>query len=297
MPNYRRGVSAIADAQASNNQSSKSGFVPFVPQLTWKDREEKYIVFLNKAEDIPTLELHEWIPVGTRPNGKPQYESFISRKDPAIGEETDDIEDRLGQKARMRTIAVAAELEPTFQVVGNRKRPNGFRIRTDTFERNVENGREEVTYPVVGLVVQSPINFFGWVGSFNDTTANIEETPLHVIRRGDDKNTAYDFTPYIDQQIDYSPLTDYIDGISYLRDVDLGQGTPEEVGNALLEKRLEELADQDRYNELVGSVTVLESKWGKGQPQAASNPKVTNGRASGPRDSKFARLRASVEND
>lgn len=316
MPDFRRGSAAISAAQESNKGS---GFKPFCPNIAWtKDREEKYVIFLNPADEIPTVDLHEWIVVGHTKGGKPLYEQFLSRKDPAIGESTDDIEDRLGQKAKSRTIGVAVELEPTFSTVKGRQRPTGFKVKTDTYERKLEGGgTQEVTYPVLGVVVQSPLNFYGWLGSFNEGTANIEETPLHVLRRGKDTNTAYDFTPYIDQPVDFAPLVEHIMGIGYLQDSegleDALKGLSEaeaavHIGSVMLEKRLNELADEERYAELVAPIEELENKWGANTPPASRptrpsrpspRPASTNGdtgEAPAPaRGSKFAKLREEVE--
>lgn len=321
MPDFRRGTGAITQAQESNKKGGS--FTPFAPTIIWpQHQDEKYIVFLNPAEEIPTVEYHEWIVTGTRANGKPNYESFLSRKDPAIGESADDIEDRLGQKARLRTIAVAVELEPTFELVKGRQRPTGFRVKTDTYDRKTDDGTVEVTYPVVGLVVQSPLNFFGWVGSFNETTAPIEETPLHVVRRGKDKNTAYDFTPYIDQTVDFTPLVEHVSGINYLRDeiegvvtaieaLDTAEEAAQYIGGLILEKRLDELADPDRYERLIGPIEQLENKWGQASkpatkvdrpvrptrpsPRAAASEPAETAVAPATRESKFARLRAATE--
>lgn len=300
MPDFKRGLTSFPEDTAGRRNSK---FSPFAPTISWRqDREEKYILFLNQAEDIPTIQMHEWIEVGTRQNGKPIYEWFISRKDSAIGEEYDDIEDRLGQPAKERTVAVAVELEPTFSEHKGRKRPTGFKVKTDIFERRADEGVEEVTMPVIGTVIQSRHNFFGWVGSFNENTAPIEETPLHVIRRGRDANTTYDFTPFLDQSVDFTNLFEYLDGVSYLAEEleSLLKETetlePQEaalsVGTVLLEKRLNELADKDRYERLINDVTSLPDRFGKSTTKA-SRPK-SDGPSLGSR-AKFAKLRAEVE--
>lgn len=301
MPNFRRGVAAMNAA----SESSGNGSLPFVPNIGWReDREEKYILFLNPAEEIPTLDLHEWIEVGRRENGKPIYEWFISRKDAAIGESYDDIEDRLERKARIRSVAVAVELEPTLTMVNGRKRPTGFEVKTTSFERKTDGGTEEAHAPVIGFVIQSPLNFYGWVGTFSESEAPIEETPIKVVRRGKDQNTAYDFTPYIDQQVDFTNLIQYLDGVSYLADV-IDQvnvdGDPKDaaaqIGQLMLDKRLDELADGERYQELVAPIQELDSKFGK--PPAKSNPRPSprpqdNGTGPVERSDKFSKLREAV---
>jgi len=305
----------MAEAQESQNRSGSNPYPAFCPEIKWTDdREEKYIAFLNRPEDIPTVALHTFVPVGTATSkaGKEytKYESFIDRKDPGIGEDKDDLTDRLGHRAQQRSIAVAVELEPTYVTVNNRKRPNGFQVKTETYTRKTEDGgTEEVEAPVIGLVVQSPRNFFGWVGSFHESTAPIEETPLQVLRRGKDAGTAYDFTPYLDQTIDYTNLFQCIDGVNYLRGeldgIDL-DGEPLDValslGNKMLEKRLEELADGERYERLVSPITEIEDRWGGGQaatpakPVAQSRPSQREAKpASNGNQAKFDQLRAMHE--
>jgi hypothetical protein len=283
--NFRKGLEGMKEPE----RGGRSPFPGFLRQIQWqKDREEKYIAFLNPASDIPTVDLHTFIPVGTWPSGKTKYEDFISRTDPGVGEESDDLADRLGKKPQRRSIAIAVELEPTYKTVNGRKRPNGFTIKTETFERKTDNGVEEVEAPVLGVVVQSPQNFFGYLGSFDAATAPIEETPFAVLRRGKDAGTQYDFTPYLDQEIDYSNLIENAANISYLRDeiegLDLSGDAREAamaIGSALLSKRLDELTDGERYKRLVDPIEYIEDKWGNNdkpapKPRQQSAPVVSD---------------------
>jgi hypothetical protein len=279
MPDFRRGTAAIEAAQEAAKQGGN--FSPFAPMLTWKDKDEKYLLFLNDIESIALVDLHEWIPGGTgeKANGDTytNWKFFISRKDPAIGEDEDELEDRLGNKPKARNIAAAVELEPIMAAGrGGRPRPKGWKVKTTEFQRKTDEGTETVTAPVVGIVRQSPINFFGYLSSFNDTEAPIEDTPFKVIRRGGDQNTQYDFTPYLDQEVDLSALVEYVDGITYVSndedgfDVLLGELEAAEddrergliIGNALLEAHLNELADKDEYDEVVGKIDKLNNKYG-----------------------------------
>lgn len=276
MPEFRRG---IAGMQSNNSASGKQS--AFCPEIRWQgDREEKFILFLNRIDDIPTVELHTFIPVGTTKSGKTKYEQFISRTDPAIGESKDDLTDRLGRKAAARALAAAVELEPVYTMVNGKRRPTGFEVKTETFARKTEDGgSEEVEAPLVGLVVQSPFNFYGWLGSFSESTGTIEDTPFQVIRRGKDAKTTYDFMPFLDQKVDFSNLIDYIENVSYLRgSTDNLPSDPQEaaleIGTRLLEKRLTELTDGNRYTEMVSPIAVIEDKFGGGTPkvQAKTTP-------------------------
>jgi len=275
MPEFRRGVPGM-----QSNQGGAKQYPAFCPEIRWQnDREEKFLVFLNRAEDIPTVDLHTFIPVGTTKSGKTKYESFIARTDPAIGERSDDLSDRLGRKPAARSLGVAVELEPVYTMVNGRKRPTGFEVKTETFSRKTEDGgTEEVEAPIVGVVVQSPFNFYGWLGSFSESTGPIEETPLQIIRRGKDAKTTYDFMPFLDQPIDYSNLVNLVENVGYLRgSVDKLPDDEKEaaltIGDIMLEKRLEELSDPDRYKEMVDPITEIEDKFG-GHNAPKPAPKV-----------------------
>jgi hypothetical protein len=310
-------MKAMAEASEAQQRSGSNPFPAFCPEIKWvDDREEKYIAFLNRPEDIPTVALHTFVPVGTATSkaGKEytKYESFIDRTDPGVGEDTDDLTARLGHRAQQRSLAVAVELEPTYSTVNGRKRPTGFAVKTETYTRKTEDGgTEEVESPVVGLIVQSPRNFFGWVGSFHESTAPIEETPLQVIRRGKDASTAYDFTPFLDQPIDYSNLFEYVGNVAYLRgdieDIDLNGEALDvalSIGSKMLDKRLEELADGERYERLVSPITEIEDRWGNGSapskpaaatPRASQREAKATPQASGSNQAKFDELRKKHE--
>jgi hypothetical protein len=292
MPNYqpRRGLGAVEQAA---NRKGGTKFRGFVPEIRWReDGEKKYVLVLSSfdGEDsnaVVVADLHEFIPVGNgeKANGETytKYESFVSRKDPlAGGEDYDDLEDRLGNKPRTRCIGVAVELEPEFKTVNGRNRPAGFKVKTDTFTRNGDNGQEEVEQPLIGLIIQSAFLMWSPLGSLDESQGPLSQLPVEVTRRGKDVNSRYDFVPYMDLPVDLTPLFDNLDGITYIadeiadsKDEIVAQGTIEAaqlVGQIMIDKRLQELSDKDRYEELVGPISHLEPRFGAKK----ASPKVTN---------------------
>lgn len=279
MPDFRRGIAAIQESESS----SKGGdFRPWVPQIKWDDGDEKYVLFFN-FEEAPTVALHEWIPVGEgeKADGTKfkRYEWFIDRTDPGIGEDEDPLTEK-GSSPKERTVAVAVELEPIMTTVRGRPRPKGFEVKTVEFDRKIRDDEgkatdetESVTAPVIGIVTQAPSNFFGYLASFNETDGPVDETPFKVKRRGGDKNTAYDFSHFMDQEVDLTNLIEFVDGITYLNDEmdDLSEAIEDLdaveaaslIAAALLNARLEELSDPERYEELTGHIEEVESKYGK----------------------------------
>ncbi len=288
MPDFRRGAEAIATAQ----KESKSGgsFKAFTPEFFWKDGDEKFLLFLNPVRDIPTTDLIEFIPVKAKKadgDTYTRYERTISRTDPVIGEDSDPMEDEWQGKGRARCVAVAVELEPTYTEVKGRKRPTGFSVKTREFERRIRDEEGELTdqyesviAPEVAIVHASPHNFFNIVTSYDENEAPIEETPVKITRIGSDKNTSYSLLGYPEQEIDLSALVQNIDNVYYLAnelDVILpaieGASDDQEaaaiIGAAMLDKRLEELVDQDRYDDLFKGITETLDKFG-GKKKAAA---------------------------
>jgi hypothetical protein len=289
MPDFRRGADAIAKAQ----EKAKSGgtFRPFTPSLFWKDDgDEKYLLFLNPLADIPTVEMISFIPVVQKKGDGTKYTSYeqvIARTDSAIGEDEDPMVSEWDGKPRETCVAVAVELEPTFEEVvkGDKtyKRPTGFEVKTTTFERRIRDDdgeltddTEEVEAPAVGFITQSPTNFFNVVTSFDSNTAPIEDTAVRITRVGKDTSTVYSIDGFEDLEIDLAGLVDCVDGISYLSEderdalLDKIENTDDAeagqiIGAVLLDKRLEELIDKERYDELYDGIDSTLDKFGGGK--------------------------------
>lgn len=276
----RKGAAGIAEAQ---ERRGGGDFRPFVPQIQWREEdEEKFIRFLTPLDEIPTFEYFDWIPVGKgeKADGSTytKYEHFISRKDPYIGEDYDDLQDRLGVDPKFRCLGIAVELEPVMETVKGRPRPVGFEVKTTTFTRKDEDGNEEeVTAPAIGIIVQAATNFWGWLSSYDSSMGPIEDVAFQVKRRGKKTDTAYDFIAIEGKPIDMSPLVENLEGISYLRSTleaddgelltALEQAADEDtaafiIAEALFARRVEELSDAERYEELVGPIEEIEQKFG-----------------------------------
>lgn len=275
MPDFRKGASAIKESQ----ERSKTGgdFVPFTPSLFWTqdgDSKEKYVLFLNPMDEIVTANVTGFIPVAVKGRDKPMFEQVIARTDPAIGESTDPMSDDWDADPKETCISVAVVLDPVIEEVNGRKRPVGFEVATNTYERRIKDAegklteeKEEVEVPVLGFVTQSPFNFFNLVQSFDESDGPIEGTALKIKRI--DKNT-YSVDGYVGADIDLSGLVDCIDGLSYLGDdtdnlltlideiyddPDIAADEAESeaaltIGSFLLDKRLAELCDRERYDRL-----------------------------------------------
>jgi len=179
------------------------------------------------------------------------------------------------------------------EVVKGRKKPTGFEVKTTNYTRKVLDDKgevtdeeEEVTAPVVGYVVQSPNNFFNHVENYDANEAPITEAAVKITRLGKDKHTSYALQGYDDQPIDLTNLIEYIDGVSYIRDELPGledkieKATDEEaaalIGQVLLDKKIEELLDEDRYDALLE--TIVErgdslDKFGNKKKKAKSSSK------------------------
>lgn len=272
MSEIRRGSAAIQDAAKS---SGTSEFRPFLPSIYWKDdQEERYVLFLNEVEDMPLFDMIQYIPTESG-----FFQETVSKTDPFFGERSDAFESEKDATIRKTNVAIAVELEPVVEVVKNRRKPRGFEVKTVEYERRVfdDDGEatgetEEVTAPAVGYVAQSPNNFFNQVSNYDANEAPVTSTALKITRIGKDKTTVYQLVGYDELPIDLSNLVGFIDGISYLGDdldplLDEIENLSEEeaalvIGRKLLDKREEELIDDDRYQELLEGVTESMDKYG-----------------------------------
>jgi hypothetical protein len=275
MPEFRRGTAAIEEAVAS----SKGGgnFKPFVPEIFWKeDGTKRFVLILTPIDGVYGLDLHEFIKIpAEKANGESyfRYESFISRKDVNIGEDYDKIEDEFGRKPKTRILGVGVELIPVMETIKGRQRPTGFTVQTDEFKRNTDDGEEMVTYPVIGIISQSSqLMWTPLKGMDESAQGPLEDLPLEITRKipgGQASNTYYEFIPFQGVDVDLSAVAEYVDGVSYLTD-QLEELVPEmeaceddmsvaqTVARYLLDKRVAELADRGRYEELVGPLEELE---------------------------------------
>lgn len=272
----RRGGAAIDEAVQNVKDGGGGGFPPFIPNLFWaKDHDEKYLLFLNPISEIPQFDMITFIPTERGFN-----ESTVSKTDPYFGERTDDFEETWDATAKVTNVAVAVELEPIVEQVGARKKPKGFRVATKDYTRKVldEDGNtteetEEMTTPVVGVVQQSPLNFFNVLKSKDDTEFAVNETPVKIVRIGEGANTTYDITGF-EVEFDLDNLFQYLNGVSYLGD-DLGDlereiekiedplEAAQRIGSVLLDKKLEELLDEERYATLFEGVTESMDRFNK----------------------------------
>lgn len=260
--NYRRGSAAIEDAATSRGGGD---FRPFLPQIIWKnDGESKYVLVLTDVEDVAELLLHSFIPIGKgkKANGDEfvRYEEFLSRRDPALGEDTDDLEDRLEREPKLRCMGVMVELEPVMEA--GTKKLKRFVAKTETFMSKTDDGEVEVTRPAIGLCTQSGFTLWGGINTLYKSLGDLVEVPVQITRRGKDKNTRYDTIPFMEKPVDLSPVINYLDGITYIGD-DMGElikrveaeesevSKVQTIADFLLVKRIDELADSERYATLV----------------------------------------------
>jgi hypothetical protein len=296
MSEIRRGSAAIQDAAKS---SGTSEFRPFLPSIYWKDdQEERYVLFLNEVEDMPLFDMIQYIPTDSG-----FFQETVSKTDPFFGERSDEFESKWDATIRKTNVAIAVELEPVVEVVNKRRKPRGFEVKTVEYERRIfdDDGEatgetEEVTAPAVGYVAQSPNNFFNQVSNYDANEAPVTATALKITRIGKDKTTVYQIVGYDELPIDLSNLVGYIDGISYLGDDldplldEIEDLSPEEaalaIGRKLLDKREEELIDDDRYQELLEGVTESMDKYGNKKKNKKKEKDPPRSRAAARRSTK-----------
>jgi hypothetical protein len=203
MPNFRKGAQVIAQS----GQKRESG-TPRPNFINWETDEKKYLQFITPLEDVPTVLMHQFIITGERDNGSSIYNDFVSRKDPAFDGEDgyDPIWDRFEVQPRLKSVALVAVLQP----IRKAGKISGFEVGTTQ--------RRDETVPDIGLIIQTPSNFFRWLTTFaDDTGAAIEDCIFSVTRRGEKISTRYDFIKTENPAIDLSGYSDhFVDIEEYL---------------------------------------------------------------------------------
>lgn len=280
MPQFRRGAEEI---EKSTQRKGGGSLGKFAPSIYLKnDKEFKYLLFLNPIEDVPRLDMINFIPVKNDKGEQMYYASVIARSDACFEEDAVKV-DRLVEDwdapVKDSNLFVAVELEAVTETKRGREKPVGFKVKTVEYERRIrdEDGElteetETVVSPAYGFVQESASNFGSVLGSHDAEEFPIEDGAIKVIRIGEDQNTKYNVTGYEEIPIDRSPFVENIDGISYIADVlddvkEAIDGLDDDaalkaVGTVLLEARLNELADEDRYNRLADGVTESLDRFG-----------------------------------
>jgi hypothetical protein len=300
MPQFRRGA---AEIEKSTQRNSGGSLGKFAPSIYWgDDKEVKYLYFLNDIESIPRLDMINFIPVKNNDGELMYYASTIARSDACFGDDAvnpDPLVEKWDAPIKDSNLFVAVELEPVMEEKRGRQKPVGFKIKLNTFERRIRDDKgdltddtEEVTAPAYGFIQESASNFGAVLGSHDATEFPIEEWPIKIQRIGKKTDTKYTVTGYEDMAVDFTPFVENLDGITYLSDqMDELTAAVEgldpleaarAVGSVLLEARLNELADEERYEKLASGVTETLDRFGNKKKKAQTKSKGTQRRSSGP---------------
>jgi len=271
---FRRGREAIEKATSRKG----GGGGKFVPEIYFsEDGDKKYLLALTPIDEVPTVLMHQMLPVTReRQDGEEfdTWESVISRTDEAIGEDSDPISDEFDLDPKERSLGAVIELEPILKTVQSRKKVTGFQVATREFTRRTDDGEEDVEVPKIGVLCNWPGHIWGPLGSMTEDKGPLVELPLEVTQRGEKLGMNFEIVPYMDQKIDFSNLFDLLENLTYIEDelddllaeletVDDEAEMAIIIGRFIFEKRLEELGDSDRYDEIQGLVNEGRIKrWG-----------------------------------
>jgi hypothetical protein len=284
MPTFRRGVAAIQEAAEGKPQNK---YRSFAPSISWsKDDPDKYVLILTPITEVVAAELHSWIPVGEvdKQGGgtRLRYEDFISRKDSSIGESYDLLEDEFGRKAFTKIMGVGVELEPTFEVVRGRKKPNGFTATTRSYTRRTDEGEEKVVVPNIGIITNTSRLLWSPLSALDQTQGPLEVLPLQITREGIAQQTSYNVIPFQDVPVDLDPVVASFEGISYISDAfdeikaeldaldeddEFSLNASQVVARHILDARLNELTDATRYEELTRNIRYLPEPFTNKRPK------------------------------
>lgn len=274
MAKFRTGADAIRQS-AESRGSSKD----FAPQVTWKGGETKYIQFITPLEDVPTVEMYQYMVVGHKDNGDPIYRTFISPRDPALLSDNPDARDYLRERGlfpKRRQVALAVELEPQIETVRGKRRPVGFTVAERTYTKEDSS---ELIVPAVGVIIQSHV-FFSWFATFAEDY-DVQDHVFKVTREGNDQNTKYNC---------------FVEGAA----VDLNLKQEDMPIN--FDEYLDELSNEERMRSLVAEKPedwvfdryANRGKAAKTQPKARYTEDEGDSTPAPPRRSRFAELRETA---
>jgi hypothetical protein len=286
--NFRRGAQAIQQAAERKNSGK------FTPTIRWKAGEKKYIIFLQPIDEVVTVLYHNFIIIGhSDATNKPIYSSYISRRDPELDGKDgyDELWDRFQEPPKERCLGLAVELVPVTEKVNGRNKIVSFDFAVREFEN--KDG-ENVQVPAVGLIIESPYTFWGYLSTFADD-APIESVVFAVTRRGGGTDTAYDFVsagdaPEVGDALDEFFAT--FDFDAYLEDLASEERMKEEIGplpddwvvNPYSKKRKNEKgkkasAGNTRFNRAAASEAEEEGTGEDAAPEAGAEPEEDQGSA------------------
>lgn len=281
MPNFRRGREAIEKSASRKGGGGRS----FVPDIYWEDGEKKHVLLLTPVGEVPTLDMHSVLPVVREREDGSEYtiwESVVARTDEAIGEDSDPLNEQFDLVAKERCLGAAVELEPVFKTERGRKRVKGFTVKTEEYTRRTDDGEETVEGPKIGLIVLWGGYLWPQLLAIDEAKGPLCEVPLEIARKGSGLDTEYTAIDYAEEPIDLAPLLENVEGIGYLQG-DLDNvlaaieaekdelGAAQAIARVLFEKRIDELADEDRYDDILENIDESQIKtWGeKKEPKKA----------------------------
>jgi len=177
MGNFRKGLEGLQ--QASERSARPLSFIPR-RYLKWESGEEKTIRFLSEGDEVVQARFHEWV---TCHDGSRR--SFVCRDEIS---EPCELCDNPEVKVREVGMAIAVVREPVKDDSG---KLIGFKDATEEIELE-ENGKvEKKTVPIVGIIQQSPRNYWASFWAAYDKYGTLKDRDYSITRRGSGMDTMY----------------------------------------------------------------------------------------------------------
>lgn len=202
----------------------------FTPIIYWKDDgETRYITFIEPISEFMTLDIH----VVETVNG---WRTFVCRDEAAFSDEEGECSLCAGgDKPARKTLALAAELEPVIERSNGRKSVTSLDVKMIEIEKEGETR----SFPRIGVILQSPSNFFDWFKKYDLTQGAVDENSFEVIRSGKGGKTGYQIFPVNVPRPDLGAFEDEVPSlIDYIAELGSAAHYAEELGDSPpLEKR------------------------------------------------------------
>jgi hypothetical protein len=179
----RTGLDAFKDVMDRAKSGGSGGDRVPTNWFSWSDGEAKILRFLTDADEVLWSYMHDYVPCkdGKRRN-------FVCRKE--LG---DDCELCGTEDVRRRECGwgVAVLRQEVREEVDGRSKVVGYTDWTEEIEVE-ENGKKlKKVRPFVGVVRQSPSNFWLYILGAYEKYGSLLERDMDIARKGGDKNTVY----------------------------------------------------------------------------------------------------------
>jgi hypothetical protein len=255
---FKTGREALKKSTSSEGGSSKSRVSNYIQFFNIKKDESKFVHFFTDVEDIAVdVSMHRGVQVARKNKKGDLYDTWVDVVDRVPGLFDDGVDgidwqeimrDGVQHAPKKTTVGLLVELDPVYKDGTSGTRLNDVEYLVIQGRWYVPENGDPIFFPNWKPVGQSAFNFWSGLDDYYDEFGPINETNFKVNRKGDKRDTSYNFysieVPVVFPDEDGNPTDKVVDWSDL-------KGVP------TLEEVLEQLGSHERYELLFGD----ESLW------------------------------------